>query len=516
MILATIQTGTQSLRFIDLSVVIIYLMVLVGVAVYFTRRIASTEHYFVGGRSLPGWAVGLSMLGSIVSSATFIALPAAAFILDWRQLSVNFMLPVAAVFAVMVFIPFFRRGHLTSAFEYLGMRYGRIPRLYGTLSFMVLQLIRMAQILFLVSLPIQFLTGAPSFVVIVGMGILVALYTIVGGIEAVIWADVLQALILIVGGILCFTLIAADLPGGISQIIEVGQQHDKFSLGSFDWNVNERTFWTVLILGFVNWITIYSGDQNMVQRYAAARSTREARKAALIFSVTSLPMWTMFFFVGTALFVFYTVLPDPGMTALEPDQILPYFVLTRMPVGVAGIIVAAIIAAAMSSLDSGINAVATVTVVDLIKPHIKKIRDDNYYLRVARIVSAVVACVVIAGAMSFRFIEKESMNDLSLIVASVFGGCLMGLFLMGFFTRRVDGAAATTALACAMSLNVYLVLGSLKILPTSCTIPVHTYWIGALVNLTFITLAYLISLINRKPQKELKNLTIWTLEKGIE
>ena len=511
MILATIQNGAHSLRMIDLSVVIIYLLALVGFATYITRRISSTEHFFVGGRSLPGWAVGLSMLGSIVSSATFIALPAAAFVLDWRQLSVNFMLPVAALFAIFVFIPFFRRSRVTSAFEYLNMRYGRIPRLYGTVSFMILQLIRMAQILFLVALPIQFLTGAPAYSVIIGMGVLVALYTIVGGIEAVVWADVMQALILIVGGILCFVLISRDLPGGFDQIIEVGIEHNKFSLGSFDWDLTRRTFWTVLILGLVNWITIYSGDQNMIQRYAAAKSTREARKAALIFSVTSLPMWTMFFFVGTALFVYYTVLPDPAVQGLEPDKILPYFVLHRIPPGVAGIIVAAVIAAAMSSLDSGVNAVATVTVVDLVKPYLSDKLSDRSYLKLARWISALVALIVIIGAMSFNVIEKESMNDLSLIVASVFGGCIMGLFLMGFFTRRVDNTAAIIAMACALSFSVYLVLGALEILPVNLRIPIHTYWIGAFVNLTFIVTAYLASLLRRKPLEKLANLTVWTL-----
>ncbi|MCB0562989.1 MAG: sodium:solute symporter, partial [Phaeodactylibacter sp.] len=155
-----------------------------------------------------GWVIGLSMLGTIISSATFLALPAAAYVLDWRQLSINLVLPFIAIIAIVVFIPFFRQGKLTSAFEYLGNRYGVAPRIYGTCSFIAMQLIRMAQILFLVSLPIQFLTGAPIELVIVGAGIFIAFYTIAGGIEAVIWTDVIQAMILILGGILCFVLMA--------------------------------------------------------------------------------------------------------------------------------------------------------------------------------------------------------------------------------------------------------------------------------------------------------------------
>jgi len=481
-----------------------------AIGIFFSRRNNSTERYFVGNRAFPGWVIGLSMMGTIISSGTFLALPAAAYVLDWRQLNVNLVLPFIAVLAIVVFIPFFRRGKLTSAFEYLGHRYGPTPRLYGTLSFIVLQLIRMSQILFLVSLPIQFLTGAPIEWVIVGAGLFIAFYTIAGGIEAVIWTDVIQAIILFFGGIICFTLIAFDLPGGFGQVLEVGSANKKFSLGSFDWNLHERTFWTVIILGIINWLMIYSGDQNMVQRYASARSLSEARKATALYSAIALPMWIMFFFVGTSLFVYYTTFPDPNVGGMEADQVLPYFILTKIPAGVAGIVIAAVLAAAMSSLDSGINAISTVTVVDLMKPYLAKGREDRYYLLAARIIAAVVTVLVIAGAITFSKIEKESMNDVSLIVTSVFGGCLMGLFILGFFSRIVDGTSATMAMALVILLNLYIGLGLLGVLPESWKISIHSYWVAAFVNGSFVVLAYAISLIRRTPPKNLDGLTVWT------
>jgi SSS family solute:Na+ symporter len=501
------------MRIPDLIAVVLYLALMIGVGLFFARKNKTTEQYFVGNRSFPGWVIGLSMLGTIVSSATFIALPAAAFILDWRQLTVNLMLPFVAVIAVVFFIPFFRRGKMTTAFEYLQARYGTIPRMYGTGSFIVLQLIRMAQVLFLVSLPIQFLTGAPLWIVIVAAGVFIGFYTIAGGIEAVIWTDVLQALILIVGGVLCLVIIIWDLPEGLGQILEVGKQYDKFSLGSFGWDLTERTFWTVAILGLINWLTIYAGDQNMVQRYAAAKSTREARKATLIFSVVALPMWTMFFFVGTALFVYYLKYPDPVVAGLEPDQVLPHFILTRVPAGVAGLVVAAIVAAAMSSLDSGINAISTVTVVDIMKPHLARGREDAYYLKAARLIAVVVTLIVVLGALAFSDINKESMNDLSLIVTSVFGGCLMGLFLMGFLTKRVDGKSAVVALVFAISFNLYLGLGLLGILPEGWKLPVHSYWTGALVNGAFVLIAYAVSFFRKSEisTESLRGLTVWTM-----
>ncbi len=501
----------HAIRPLDIAAVVGYLAIMIGVGLYFARKNTTTEAYFVGNRSFPGWVLGLSMLGTIVSSGTFLALPAAAYVLDWRQLSVNLVLPFIAVLAVVVFIPFFRRGNLTTAFEYLGRRYGTVPRIYGTISFILLQLIRMAQILFLVSLPIQFLTGAPLAAVIVVSGVFIAFYTIAGGIEAVVWTDVVQALILMVGGVLCFATIAFQLPGGIGQVLEIGAANNKFSLGSFDWNLGERTFWTVAILGVINWLAIYSGDQNMVQRYAAARSTREAQKATLLYSAIALPLWVMFFFVGTSLFVYYQTFADTAVATMDADQVLPYFILTQIPAGVAGIVIAAVMAAAMSSLDSGINAISTVTVVDLMKPYLAKDRSDRYYLMAARLIASVTTTVVVLGAIIFSNLEKESMNDLSLIVTSVFGGCLMGLFLLGFFTTRVDGTAATIAMTLAIAFNIYLGLGLAGKLPDAVTLPIHSYWVGALVNAVFILCAYVIGRLRRQKQG-LEGLTVWTMK----
>lgn len=491
----------------------IYLIGMIAAGFYFARRNKTTENYFVGNRSFAGWVIGLSMLGTIVSSATFLALPAAAYVLDWRQLTVNLVVPFIAVLAVVIFIPFFRRGKLTSAFEYLGERYGMVPRMYGTISFIILQLIRMAQILFLVALVVQFLTGVSLVWVIIATGLFIGFYTIMGGIEAVIWTDVLQALILLLGGVICIFWIAIDLPGGIPQIIEVGSEYNKFSLGEMRFDLNERTFYTVAILGIINWLGIYAGDQNIVQRYASARSMREARKATILYSIIALPMWTLFFFIGTALFVFYLHSPDPVIPGLEADQVLPYFILTEIPPIVSGIIISAVIAAAMSTMDSGINAISTVSVVDLMKPWLAKGKKDSYYLRAAHRIAGVVTILVILGAISFSIMDKESMNDISLIVASVFGGCLMGLFLMGFFTRRVDGFSATIALVLAVCFNFYLGLGLLEVLPSSMILPIHSYWVGALVNGLFILLAYGISLTrNQTSPEEMEGLTVWTMK----
>lgn len=499
-------------RPLDLGVIVVYLTGMAAVGAWFSRRNRSTEEYFVGGRSFPGWALGLSMLGTSISSVTFLAFPAAAYVLDWRQLVSNLTLPMVAVLAVVVFIPFFRRGQLTSAFEYLEDRFGPGARLYGTLSFILLQLIRLANVLFLVSIPVSLLTGIEMQYVIVAVGLFIAFYTVAGGFDAVIWTDVVQSIVLWFGGLLCFGYIAWNLPEGPQQIISVGAKHNKFHLGAMDFNFGERTFWVVALIGVFNWLAMYSSDQNVVQRYVAARSLGAARRAVVLYSLLAVPTWAFFFFVGTCVFVWYQVHPDPEVSMLEADQVFPYFILTQIPAGLAGLTIAGVLAAAMSSLDSSINSIATVTTVDLLKPYLARNRDDQFYLRTARWIATAAAAVMIGGAILFSEVEKESMNDLTWIVASVFGGCLVGLFMVGFFTRRVDAFSAMTALAVSILLNGYLGFAVAGWLPGTITVTIHSYWVGIIVNLTFVVVAWGVSLFRGPPDRKLEGLTVWSLK----
>lgn len=498
-------------RPLDVVVIVLYLAGMAGLGLWFSRRNSTTEEYFLGGRAFPGWVIGLSMLGTSISSVTFLAFPAAAYTLDWRQLVSNLTLPFVAVLAILVFIPFFRRGETTSAFEYLGDRYGPGVRLYGTLSFILLQLIRLAKVLFLVAIPVSLLTGFDIRLVIVSVGIFISFYTIAGGIGAVIWTDVVQSIVLWVGGIVCFVTIAWRLPGGIGQIFEVGTLHDKFAVGTFAFDINERTFWTVALLGIVSWLTMYSSDQNVVQRYLAAKSLKEARRATTIYSIIAVPTWAFFFFLGTCVFVFYQVRPDAAVANLEADAVFPYFILTQVPAGITGLVIAGVLAAAMSSLDSSINAISTIVTVDLMKPYLARGRDDRFYLRWARIVAVAASALMILGAILFSSIRKESMNDISWIVASVFGGCLLGLFMAGFFTTRIGNRAALIGLAVAIILNLYLGVNAAGWLPEALAVPVHAYWTGILVNLAFLVVAAIVAAAGKGNPKDLSGLTVWTM-----
>jgi SSS family solute:Na+ symporter len=275
-------------------------------------------------------------------------------------------------------------------------------------------------------------------------------------------------------------------------------------------DLSKRTFYTVISLGIINWIGIFIGGQNMVQRYVAARSTREARKATILFSVLALSIWTLFFFVGTALFVYYIYFPNPMTAEFEADYVLPHFILSNLPPVVSGIIISAILAAVMSSISSSCNAISTISVIDFMKGWLAKDKSDAHYLKIARLITVLILVLVCLGGVSFNYIEKESMNDISLIVDSVFGGCITGLFIIGLFTGRVDNFSATIAIVFAIAFNIYIGLGLLGLLPSYWTLPIQSYWVGVFVNGVFITLAYIVSVFRTKSFKKPDSLTIWS------
>jgi len=501
---------------LDAAALTVYLAGMLALGFWFSRRNTSTEEYFVGGRSFPGWAIGLSMLGTSISSITFLAFPGKAFEGDWRQLVSNLMLPAVAVLAIVLFIPLFRREGLTSAFEYLGGRFGAWARIYGTLSFVLLQGLRLATVLYLVALPVQLLSGLPEDSlggIIIAVGIFIGLYTVFGGINAVIWTDVVQTFVLWGGGLGCFLAIVTQLPGGVTQLFEVAGRADKFSLGEFDFDLARETFWTAALLGVFNWLAYTTSDQNVVQRYVASKSLWEARKATMIYAIAAVPTWSFFFLVGTSVYVFYQVHPDPQIASYKADQVFPHFILTQLPDGISGLVIAGVLAAAMSSLDSSINSISTILTVDLVRPYLLPGRQDRTYLRIAQGIAVVTGILMIAGALVIARLGQDSTNDLNWLLTSIFGGCLVGLFLIGFFTTRVGSSAAAIALVIAVAANVYLAASLAGVLPESWQVPIHGFWVGIVVNLLFVTIACVLGRLLPPPSpSQLDRTTISTTQ----
>ena len=496
----------------NIAVVVLFLFAMAGMGVYFLKRNNSSEEYFLGGRKIPGWALGLSMVGTSISSITFLALPAAAFVLDYRQLTPNLFMPVAALIACWIFIPFFRRGLKTTAYEYLESRYGTGIRIYAALYSLLGQLLRLAIILYLVVLPLSEMLDISESTAILAFGVITCFYTVFGGIEAVVWTDVVQTVILLGGGLLCVAAVAFQLPGGLPQILEIGMEYDKFSLGPLDFSFSERTFWVMSLIGFIGFISEFSSNQNVVQRYIAAPTLREARKATLICIVMSLPTWIFFFFIGTCLFVFYKVHPSAEVAAMKPDDVLPHFILTEIWPGVGGVIIAACLAAAMSSLSSSINAVSTIWTIDFLRL-IRHKSEDRFELVNAKLASGFAGLFMIAGAWAISLIPRESVYDLGTILAALF--CSAGLtpFMLGFFTTRVGNKAILFGMWTALLFSIYNILNYFGCLPVELRWNIHIYMAGVVCNLVMLIASLGYSLFRPAPVTErLTGLTVWTLE----
>ncbi len=520
----------------DWVVLALYFAGMTWMGFYFAKRNDSTEEYFVGNRRMPGWAIGLSLIGTSISSQSFLGIPADAYKTTWMRYTFGLGLPFAAVAGAYVFMAFYRRTRTTSAFEYLEHRFGSFTRVYGAIAFLISQVTRLAMILYLLGVMMATVTGISPLWAVFICGVVVALYTVAGGIEAVVWTDVIQTVLLSLGAVLCFWAVVSDLPGGPSQIFTVANADNKFAFADvlkdgtlqtepWRFTLTERTGLMVFFVGLTHYLTEYACNQNVVQRYCASSTAREARKAIFICLVGSMFIWTFFRVLGTALYVYYKEFPSADATAMltgaqKAESILPYFIATRIPQGLTGLILAAIFAAAMSSLDSSINAVATVSVVDIYRRHLVKDQDDAHYLRVARWIAIAASVLMIIGAWAFFLTGGETLSDASVKIGALMAGGMLGLYFLGFFTTRVDERAVIVAILVTLVWTIYATwLEMDKLLPTSLQIPpflrlhINTYYSGVVGHLILFVAGYLMAVLISRPPTSLKNLTVWTQDK---
>lgn len=496
---------TANIGIIDGLVVLFYMVAMAIMGLYFSKKNKSTEEYFVGGRSFKGWVIGLSLVGTSISSVTFLAFPADAFKTTWIRFIPNFSLLAVVWIASRFILPFFRRKEITSAYEYLGDRFGPSIRLYGSVTFLVAQFVRVSIVLYLVSLLMHQLTGLDQTACILISGIFVAFYTVVGGIDAVIWTDVVQTLVLIFGGILCLGVILSRLPGGMGELISVAAEHGKFAFAAVkegniqptQWNFTfaEKTVSMLLLLGFVNYLTEYTANQMVVQRYCAAGSTQEARRAMWVCVWSSLPIWAFYMFLGTALYVFFQAFPMPEATEMlngsrPPEQVLPFFILNYLPVGLKGIVISAAVAAAMSSLDSSINSISTIAVVDLYKKYLVKDRNDRHYLKAAWGIAAGTGVVMIIGAILLSRAQSTTLQDTANIFTSLLGGGLLSIYLLGFLTKRGDARSVGVGILFTMTFTGWTILSQRGYLPESLSVPFDVYYTTIIGNIVMFMVGY--------------------------
>ena len=505
---------------LDQAVILAYAAAVLVMGVWFARKNRDTEEYFLGGRSFAGWAIGLSMVGTAVSSISLLSMPADAYKTTWIRFLPYASMPVSALIAAWWIVPFFRRGRTTSAYEYLEARFGPSVRVYGAGTYIAAQLLRLSLVLYLVALMVHELTGLEVTACIVAAGVFVGVYTVVGGIDAVIWTDVMQTIVLVGGSLLCVGIVVAELPGGLGQIFEVAGAQNKLSLGTLEGGVFRPASWALdlgsktiplmILMSVSFFLTEHVTSQHFVQRYCAARSLREARKSLLWAIVVGMPTWTFYMFFGTALFVFFQVFPSPEATAMldgtkRAEQIVPYFILNHLPVGAAGLMIAAALAAGMSSLDSSINALSTVAVVDVYRRHVAPGRDDRHYLRAAWAVAAVASAAMIGGAVLLLQAEGPTLQDVSIKLTALLGGGLLAIYLLGLTTRIGDARAVWGGIGCTAAFTLW----TMGVFPESWSVPFDTYYTAVIGNFVMFVVGYGLGSLLPRTSRDLTGLTLW-------
>ena len=486
------MSDSTSISTADLAVLIVYLAGTTALGLWIGRKNTSAEQFTSASGKLPGWAVGLSIFGTFVSSISFLALPGKAFGSNWNALVFSLSIPLAAWVAVKWFVPFYRSRGEVSAYHHLEARFGAWARTYAVACYLLTQLGRMGTITYLLAIALQPLLGWSLTSIILLAGAIVLVYSFVGGIEAVIWTDALQSVVLIGGALACVIVLMTGV-GGTSAFTEAPMA-EKFSLGEYGWSWAEPTFWVVLIYGlFIN-LQNFGIDQSYVQRYATAKSEREAVKSVWLGSLLYVPISALFLFIGTALFAYYKAHPDLLPAGIAPDKVFPHFIKAGLPVGVTGLLVAGIFAAAQSTLSSSVNCAATLIHGDLYKRYFRPQaggRESLWVLRFSTLVFGIAGTLV-----AFKMIGAESALDVWWKVAGIFSGGMLGLFLLGMLAQSARGGAAMVGVVLGVALILWMTLSKLDPdLPEAWKSPFHDFFVPVFGTLTILLTGFLITVI---------------------
>lgn len=488
----------QQLSRLNILILVFYFLLLLLLGFYFSGKQSTTEDYFKGGKRIPWWAAGLSLYGTGLSAISFMAVPAKTYVTDWAYFMTKLPLLLIPIIVSALFIPFYRKLDITSAYEYLQKRFNLGTRLIGSLSFIIFQLGRIGIILYLPAIALNIVTGIDIVLCILLMGGISLVYTMMGGIEAVIWTDVLQVIVLVGGIILCLILISMNIDGGMKKVISIGLENDKFELFNmaFDWQ--QPTFWVVVLSGFFSNLITYSTDQTMVQRYLTTKDTEAAKKSIWTYTLVSLSIGWIFFFVGTALYSYYKSYPSALLPNMSTnDAIFPWYIISQLPDGVSGLLIAGIFAAAMSSLSSSMNSGATAYTVDFHRNF--KWKGDELF--VGRAATFIIGALGISFALLFATMEIKSIWDEFLKIIGLIAGGLGGVFLLGIVSTRANGMGALIGL---------LGSGVVQFLMATYQ-PIHFLLYTASGFLSCLILGYLASFLFPYSNKPIDGLTIYTI-----
>lgn len=503
----------NTIHWIDIVIVFVSVAFTIGAGFFFGRKKKSSDQYFSGGGNIPAWAIGMSIFATLISSVTFLAYPAAAYKSNWILLVQGLMVPIVLLGLIWVIVPLFRKVIRLSTYEYFERRFGVHARMYSSIAFILTHFSKMGTVLYLVSLAISSLTGIPVPAFIVILGIAIILLTLLGGMDAVIWMDVIQGFLLIGGGLLCVGILLFQPEGGAGFMFSEAISLKKIDLGPYHLSLVDLTFWVMVINGAFYALQKYGTDQTIVQRYLAAKSDNDAKKAAYIGVLASVPVWALFMLMGSLLFVFYNsggaVLPE-GMKA---DQVFPFFIGTQLPIGAVGLVLSALVAAAVSSLDSDMNCLAAIGVEDFYQ-RFKPNCTDQQRLNMGKWLVFASGVATILVALLYVAWDGEGVLGVVFELYAIFSAGIVGIFLLGLFSSRANKQGLYIGLVVCIIFTAYAVLtttkigGNLMLDLGKYNFPHHKYMLGVYSHLIVLIIGYFASFFF-KSEKAAKELTIY-------
>ncbi len=492
---------SRSFGAMNLVVLVLYLLAMVGVGFFFMNKNKNTDDYFRGGQSVAWWAAACSIFATMLSSLTFMAIPAKAYAQDWVYFLGNMMIPVVAPIAIFIALPFFRRIDATSAYEYLEKRFNRLVRMLASLLFMLFHVFRMAIVMSLSALALASVTPISPLNCVLIMGVLSIVYSTLGGVEAVIWTDTIQTFVLLGGALLCFVLAVMGTDGGASGAMTQAAEYDKFHMANFHMDATSAylALWIVILGGIGQNISSYTADQAVVQRYMTTPDIKRAAQSIWLAAFLAVPASLLFYGLGTALFAYYRDNPaklDPTYTT---DQILPLFIVQEVPVGLAGLIVAGIFAAAQSTISTSMNSTATAATVDFFRP-LNMMKSEKGYLNAARVTTLLFGTAGTLLAIMFIHPDIKSLFDEFVKVIGLFMGVLGGLFALGVLTVRCSAFGALAG----------LIGGALVMFALPIFTDINGFVYAAIGISACFVIGYLISYVVPGSRSDLDGLTIHT------
>ncbi len=476
-----------------------------GITLYgssFYKKDKSTAAFTLGNKSFPSWVVTMSIFATFVSSISFLALPATAYLSNWNAFVFSLSLPLASVIAVKYFVPIYRKINSPSAYIFLETKFGLWARVYVSMCYLLTQIMRIGTILYLLALPVNAMFGWDIITIIIITGLTVTIYSLLGGIEAVMWTDAIQGIVLIGGAVICLLYLWFLMPEGPSQAFSIAKQHNKFSVGSFGISLKDSTFWVVLIYGiFIN-LQNFGIDQNYVQRYIASSSDAEAKRSAFWGGMLYLPVSFLFFLIGTSLFSYYTIFSAelPSEIREASDKVFPYFIVNKLPSGLTGILIASIFAAGMSTISTSINSSATVILYDYYQRFSKKkVFTEKSSMKILYTVSLLLG--IIGIVIGIAMINVKSALDAWWKLASVFSGGMLGLFLLGAFVEKINKKGAILGVIIGLLIILYMSISPLIFTDEaskSFASPFHSYLTIVFGTMAIFIVGFLTTFLSKR------------------